>query len=131
MVSRLSAAAANMARQRQEIEAALVALDARIFGVETERLPNTVFFGIEGIEGETLVGQMDRAGFALASGSACSSANPEPSHVLLAMGVETEAARSAVRVSVGRDTKDEDVESFMAVLAETARRLKSLSAVVA
>jgi cysteine desulfurase len=91
----------------------------------------TVFFGIEGIEGETLVGRLDRAGFALASGSACSSTNPEPSHVLLSMGVEPEVARGAVRVSLGRDTKDEDVERFMATLSETVRNLRSLSAVVA
>ena len=128
-VSRLSETAARMARQRQEIEAGLAVLGARIFGIEAERLPNTVFFGIEGIEGETLVGHMDRAGFALASGSACSSANPEPSHVLLAMGVETEVARSAVRVSVGRDTRCEDVNRFMATLGETLKRLRSLSAV--
>lgn len=128
-VSRLAEAAARMVRQRQHIEAGLAALGARVFGLDTVRLPNTVFFGIAGIEGETLVGRMDRAGFALASGSACSSANPEPSHVLMAMGVEPDVARGAVRVSVGRDTKDEDVEGFMATLDETLRSLRSLSAV--
>ncbi|MDD5295677.1 MAG: cysteine desulfurase family protein [Rhodocyclaceae bacterium] len=130
-VARLSDAVAGMLRQRREIEAGLANLGARIFGAAAERLPNTVFFGFEGIEGETLVGHMDRAGFALASGSACSSANPEPSHVLLAMGVAAEVARSAVRVSVSRDTKGEDVQRFVEALGAEVRRLRSLSAMAA
>jgi cysteine desulfurase len=50
-------------------------------------LPNTTYFALPDIDGETLVGKLDRAGYAVASGAACSSANPEPSHVLRAMGV--------------------------------------------
>lgn len=130
-VARLTERSMRLARQRDEVEQGLATLGARIFGTGAHRLPNTVFFALAGLEGETLVGHMDRAGFALASGSACSSANPEPSHVLLAMGVEPGVARNAVRVSLGNDTKDEDVARFLATLAETVARLKSLSAVAA
>jgi len=127
----LAQAAKAMSRQQQEIEQGLGSLGATVFGSKAPRLPNTVFFALPGIEGETLVGQLDRAGFALASGSACSSANPEPSHVLLAMNVAVDVARGALRVSVGRDTKDEDVASFIATLGETVSRLRSLSAMAA
>jgi cysteine desulfurase len=93
-----------------------------------ERLPNTVFFAVDGIDGETLVAKLDRAGFACASGSACSSANPEPSHTLLAMGVPAAMARGAVRVSLGRDTTAEDLLRFRQCLAGTLAQLKNLTA---
>ena len=86
-----------------ELETGLVAQGARIFGGAAERLPNTSCFAFADIDGETLVGKLDRAGFAVAAGAACSSANQEPSHVLLAMGVEARLARGAVRVSLGND----------------------------
>lgn len=116
---------------RDHLEVGLVAQGARIFAAGAPRLPNTVFFAMAGIDGETLVGHLDRAGFAVASGSACSSANPEPSHTLLAMGVAAEVARGAVRVSVGRGTSPEDVSRFIQVLGETAGRLAKLAAVAA
>lgn len=93
-----------------------------------ERLPNTVFFALEGLDGETLVGKLDRAGHAVASGSACSSANPEPSHTLLAMGVEPTVARGAVRVSLGRDTTAADVDAFLATLGVLAAELRQMTA---
>jgi cysteine desulfurase len=68
---------------RERLESGLAELGVRIFGGEAGRLPNTTYFAAPGIDGETLVGKLDRAGFAVASGAACSSANPEPSHVLL------------------------------------------------
>src|SRR3989339_175948 len=73
------------------------ALGGVVFGAQAKRLPNTCYFALTGIDGETLVGKLDRAGFAVASGAACSSANPEPSHVLLAMGVESRLVRGGGR----------------------------------
>jgi cysteine desulfurase len=99
-----------------------------IFGQDAERLPNTVFFALPGIDGETLVGKLDRAGFAVASGSACSSVNPEPSHVLMAMGVAPEMARGAVRVSLGYETTEQEVRDFLLALAETVFQLRRLAA---
>lgn len=113
---------------RQVLEAGLVAQGATIFGVKAERLPNTVYFALADLDGETLVAKLDRAGFAVASGAACSSANPEPSHVLLSMGVAAELARGAVRVSLGAESTAAQVEDFLAALATTVAQLKRLSA---
>ena len=99
------------------------------FSAAAPRLPNTVFFAVEDIDGETLVGRLDRAGFACASGSACSSANPEPSRTLLAMGVERGLARAAVRVSLGRDTRADDVRSFIETFVRVTDELKNLASI--
>lgn len=123
-----SAVAARLALQRDELEKGLAEQGAAIFGKEAERLPNTVYFSLSGIDGETLVGKLDRAGFAVASGAACSSAKPEPSHVLMAMGVAPELARGAVRVSLGRETTEQQVRDFLLALAETVFQLRRLAA---
>lgn len=127
-VRELAATAARQTALRNELERGLMEQGATIFARATERLPNTTFFSLPGIDGETLVAKLDRAGFAVASGAACSSANPEPSHVLMAMGVEPEMARGAVRVSLGRDTTEQQVKDFLLVLAETAFQLRRLAA---
>jgi cysteine desulfurase len=121
--------AQQVRRLRDELEVWLLAHGVTVFARETERLANTSFFAFPGIDGETLVGKLDRAGYAVASGSACSSANPEPSHVLLAMGVAPELARGAVRVSLGPTTTAEDMQGFIAVLERTVNELKGLAAV--
>ncbi len=113
---------------RDEVETGLVTLGARIFSADAPRLPGTSFFAFEAIDGETLVGKLDRAGFACASGSACSSADPEPSKTLIAMGVAPEMARGAVRVSVGRGTRTEETRRFIDVLREEVRKLREMTA---
>jgi len=75
-----------------------------------------------------MVGQLDRAGYAVASGAACSSANPEPSHVLRAMGVAPDLARGAVRVSLGCGNTAEQVAGFLSALQATVARLQGLTA---
>jgi cysteine desulfurase len=126
-VSRRADEVLRLTALRGEVEQALAALGARIFSAAAPRLPNTVFFAVPDIDGETLVGKLDRAGFACASGSACSSANPEPSHTLLAMGVEPGIARAAVRVSLGRDTVADDVRRFIDTFARVVGELKNLA----
>jgi len=128
---RREAEAARLVELRGRVEAALPGFGATVFSGDAPRLPNTVFFAIAGIEGETLVGKLDRLGFACASGSACSSANPEPSHTLLAMGVEPDVARGAVRVSLGRNTTADEVERFVATLGRVVGELKNLAAMAA
>ncbi len=113
---------------RERLESGLAALGARIFGAGAERLPNTTYFALPDIDGETLVGKLDRAGFAVASGAACSSANPEPSHVLRAMGVAPEMARGAVRVSLGAGNSESDIDEFINALRLTVGRLQGLTA---
>jgi cysteine desulfurase len=99
------------------------------FSAAAPRLPNTSFFALAGIDGETLVGKLDRAGFAVASGSACSSANPEPSHTLMAMGVEAGLARAAIRVSLGAGSSEQDIDGFLKTLGENLASLRTLAAV--
>ena len=121
----------RMRIMQAKLEAGLVALGARIFATGAERLPNTSYFAFPDIDGETLVGKLDREGFAVASGAACSSANPEPSHVLRAMGVAPEVARGAVRVSLGAGNTEAEIEQFINALRVTVGRLQGLTAVVA
>jgi len=118
----------RLADLRQQLEVGLVQQGATIFGAAAERLPNTSYFAFPGVDGETLVGYLDRAGFAVASGAACSSANPEPSRVLMAMGVAPEFARGAVRVSLGAGNAPAQVEEFLRVLKGTLERLTGLTA---
>ena len=120
--------ARHAASLRDELELGLIALGATIFGRHGRRLPNTCYFAVDGLDGETLVGRLDRAGYAVAAGAACSSANPEPSHVLLAMGIEPGLARGAVRVSVGAENTAADVRGFLATLQTTIHQLKGLAA---
>lgn len=121
--------AVQLAALRAELEAGLAEQGAVLFAGATERLPNTSYFAFAGIDGETLVGKLDRAGFAVAAGAACSSANPEPSHVLLAMGVAPSLARGAVRVSLGADNTEAQVREFLAALRTTILQLKGLASI--
>ena len=113
---------------RKRLERGILTLGARIFGGDAERLANTTYFAFPGVDGETLVAKLDREGFAVASGAACSSANPEPSHVLRAMGVAPELARGAVRVSLGAANSEAEVDEFINALRLTVGRLQGLTA---
>ncbi|MGB0221361.1 MAG: cysteine desulfurase family protein [Sinimarinibacterium flocculans] len=102
---------------RERLEAALRELPGVvIFGAQVERLPNTVQFALPGYDGEALLMQLDRKGFAVSSGSACASGKGEPSHVLLAMGLSRETARGAIRVSLGVASTAEEVDGFVDAL---------------
>jgi cysteine desulfurase len=127
--SRLETLAGRLVALRERLEIGLAALGASIFGREAGRLPNTSYFAFPNIDGETLVGKLDRAGFAVASGAACSSANPEPSHVLQAMGVAPELARGAVRVSLGAGNDEKQIDQFIDALRTTIQQLQGLTAV--
>lgn len=121
--------AVSTGRLRDQLEQGLRSLGATIFGSASARLPNTSFFAFPMIEGETLVMALDRKGYAIASGSACSSDSTEPSHVLLAMGVEPEFARGAVRVSLGAGNTAAQVEAFLQALKNELLRLKRMAAI--
>lgn len=128
-VARRESESQRLAQLRAELEAQLLAQGAVVFARAAERLPNTVFFAFDNIDGETLVAKLDRAGFACASGSACSSAQPEPSHTLLAMGVDPLLARGAVRVSLGRDSTAQELSRFVGVLARVVDDLNKLASI--
>lgn len=114
---------------RGQLEAGLQQLGASIFGNNVARIPNTSFFAFEGIEGETMLLALDRKGYAIASGSACSSDSTEPSHVLMAMGVEAYLARGALRVSFGSQNTSQQVDGFLLALASELTRLKQMTAI--
>ncbi|MBT1154116.1 cysteine desulfurase [Aminobacter anthyllidis] len=102
---------------RDRIENTVIRLvpDAEIFGKAAERLANTTFFAIPGVKAETAQIAFDLAGVALSAGSACSSGKVGPSHVLKAMGFADNLG--ALRVSIGRNTAEADVEKFETALA--------------
>lgn len=130
-VERLATEALRQRALRDELERGLAGCGAAIFAQRGARLPNTTYFSIPGLDGETLVARLDRAGYAVASGAACSAANPEPSHVLLAMGVAPETARGAVRVSLGSATTAAHIAGFLQTLQATVLQLQSMTAVAA
>ncbi|GAB4301419.1 cysteine desulfurase family protein [Sulfurivermis fontis] len=101
---------------------------AVVFAARAERLPNTVFLALPGIDGETLLLELDRLGLALSSGAACGSGYSEPSHVLRAMGVAADLARCAVRVSLGAGNTEQDVDTLIAALRQQAARLQTMAA---
>jgi cysteine desulfurase len=110
------------------LEKELKNLGAVIFAEQTERLANTTFFAFNNIDGSTLLTALGRKGYAIASGSACSSNSSEASHVLLAMGIESELAQGALRVSLGIETKKDEIKSFLEALKIEVNRLKQLTA---
>jgi cysteine desulfurase len=127
-VARLQAFASRCSALRDELDERLVVAGATVFGRRAPRIPNTTYFAIDGIEGETLVIELDRLGFCVASGAACSSRSTEPSATLLAMGVQPDLARGAVRVSLGPDNDRREIIEFTAAVAEVTNRLRQLTA---
>ena len=120
----------HVTKLRAHLEKRLVEMGAIIFGMHATRLPNTCYFALPDVEGETLVIRLERAGFSIASGAACSSATPGRSHVLDAMGVEPILARCAVRLSLGGSNTLEQVNEFIRVLTLTIKELKRISSVM-
>jgi len=96
-------------------------------GSVTSRLPNTSNIRFDGIEGEAMVISLDLRGYAVSSGSACSSGAVEPSHVLLALGLRPEQARSSVRFSLGPANTAEEVDGLIEAVADSAAHLRRLS----
>jgi cysteine desulfurase len=98
-------------------------------GHPTERLPNNVNVSILDIEGEAMVLYLDEAGFRVSTGSACTSANLKPSHVIRALGLPYEAAHGSLRVTLGRGTTDADVDKLLSALPPIVEKLRQLSPV--
>lgn len=127
---RMEKTTTHVTKLRTHLEKRLVEMNAIIFGMHTTRLPNTCYFALADIEGETLVTRLEKAGFAIASGAACSSATPGKSHVLDAMGVEPILARCAVRISLGSSNTLEQVNEFLKALTIIVKELKRISSVM-
>ena len=99
---------------------------SRLNGHATQRLPNNANFSFTGVEGEPILLGLDMAGIAASSGSACSSGSLEPSHVLLALGQSAEIARGSLRLTLGRDNTEDEVEYLLGVLVDLVQRLRQL-----
>lgn len=98
----------------------------RLNGHPERRLSNTLNLSFDGVEGESLVMNLDIEGIAVSTGSACSEGNIEPSHVLLAMGLSKELALSSLRFSLGRFTEKEDIDRVIEVLPRVVERIRTV-----
>ncbi len=101
--------------------------NARLNGHKINRLPNNASFIFEGIEGESLIMRLSAMGIAASTGSACSSASLEPSHVLLALGLPHEIAHGSCRMTLGRETTEEDIDFAADALKKVVAELREIS----
>ena len=129
--ARRSAESARQAELRDRLIAGIRSRipDATLTGHPTERLPNNASFCFAGTQGEALVVSLDLEGFSVSSGSACTSGNTDPSHVLLALGLDRDLAQGSLRLTLGRDTTGADIEALLVALPPIVARLRAASGV--
>jgi cysteine desulfurase len=124
---------AHCATLRDRLEAGILAAipDAVVNGPTDPalRLPNNVNVAIPGVQGETVLLNLDMEGVAASAGSACTTGNSEPSHVLRAMGLSDERCRESLRFTVGRANTAEQMDEVVEILAETVARVRDLAGV--
>ena len=101
--------------------------DSRLTGDMQSRLPHHASFAFKGVDGNLLLTLLDAAGFACSSGSACKTGNPEPSEVMNAIGLSREWGLGSLRVTLGRESQPEHVESFLKVLPSLVEKARSLA----
>jgi cysteine desulfurase len=101
--------------------------NTKLNGSRKFRLPHNANFSFIGVEGESILMLLDQEGIAVSTGSACSSASLEPSHVLSAMGIPPEIAHASVRFTLGKDTTKEEIDFVLKVLVEKIKRLREIS----
>jgi cysteine desulfurase len=120
---------AEMGAMRDRLQQALLSAmeSAGVNGLGAARVPNTTNLWFDHVEGEALVIALDLKGLAVSSGAACSSGAIEPSHVLLAMGLSHQRARSSIRLSLGKQTTQPDLDFAVHVVPETVARLREIS----
>jgi len=126
---RLDQDAQHIRACRDRLQAGLLERIERVTinGDASHRQPNTLNVSFEGLKGESLVMALDLEGVACSTGSACSSGSTEPSHVLTAMGLSKEAARSSLRLSLGRYNTEADVDVALEAIVRVVARLRALS----
>jgi cysteine desulfurase len=116
-------------RDRLEREVTSAVRGVRINGARASRVPNTSSLSFEGIDGESIVLGLDVQGICVSTGSACSTGEPEPSHVLRAMGLSPRHAQGTGRVSLGHETREEHIDTTVRALVATVARLREISSV--
>jgi cysteine desulfurase len=120
-------AAKEAAMRDRLIEGILKLPQTRLNGHPTQRLPGNVNISIRGVEGESLLLMLDLNGICASSGSACTSGSLDPSHVLLAIGLPHEIAHGSLRLSIGEDTTDEDIDYILEVVPRVVTQLRAMS----
>ncbi len=111
---------------RDRLIGGLTDLDGvELTGHPVDRLPNSASVVIEGIEGGDLVAALDLEGIEASTGSACTTGSVEPSHVLRAMGIDPQLAHGSLRLTLGRETSEADVDRTLEVLAQVVPRLRA------
>lgn len=128
-VTNMEETSARMIKMRDRLIEGIEATipEVKLNGHRTKRLPNNVNFSIKYIEGESILLMLDMAGIAASSGSACTSGSLDPSHVLLALGLTHEVAHGSVRLTLGDDTTEEDIDYVLETLPKVAHRLRAMS----
>jgi cysteine sulfinate desulfinase/cysteine desulfurase-like protein len=116
-----------MRERRDRLQARIEALvpGSRVNGHLERRLPNTLNMTLPDLRGEALVIALDQHGVSLSSGSACKAGSPDPTHVLLAMGRSAEEAHCSVRLSLSRQTTDEDIDHAAAALGRVLKEMET------
>ena len=126
--NRMEKDAEKMTKLRDKIIKEVLKIEETyLTGHPTKRLPNHASFYFRGIEGESLVLMLDSKGIATSTGSACSSKKLQPSHVLLATGVKPEDAHGSLRVTLGGENTEEEIEYFLDVLPQIVEDLRKIS----
>jgi cysteine desulfurase len=114
---------------RDRLESGLLGCASGVNGGETHRVPNTTNLWFDSLDGEALVIALDLKGLAVSSGAACSSGANEPSHVLEAMGLSADRARSSLRFSLHRGTSEDEVDRVIGLVSSQVARMRELSVV--
>ena len=124
-----SGGAGEMSAMRDRLQDSILAAmdDVGVNGHGAARVPNTTNLWFDHVEGEALVIALDLKGLAVSSGAACSSGAIEPSHVLLAMGLPHQRARASIRLSLGKQTTQDDIDFAIKIIPETVGRLREIS----
>ncbi len=119
----------DLRRRRDSLERAirLAIPESFVVGAKAERLPNTICLCLPGCDSSTLLDRLDARGFAVASGSACTTGVAEPSHVLTAMGMSPEEAHASLRISIGHSTKSDSMDRFSPILTQEALAVRGRS----
>jgi cysteine desulfurase len=120
--------AIEIAALRDRLIAGLTAIEGvDLTGHPAQRLPNSASFVMAGIEGGDLVAALDLEGIEASTGSACTTGSVEPSHVLLAMGIDPQLAHGSLRLTIGQETTSADVERTVEVVTSVVRRMRAAS----
>ena len=127
----LASESARLMALRNKLKAGIIATipDIKINGNQEHTLPNTLNVSFTGAEGESILLYMDLEGIAVSTGSACSTGSLEPSHVLMATGVDAELAHGSIRFSLGRENTEEDIDYVLEKLPPIIGRIRKMSTV--